>query len=207
MYPAEDRRGEPLAEIIFYATRNDIGKLVEWLNSESCIAWIVKESQAGNEYRWRAVQAISSIEPTSYALWHVGSRSLIIPSGAADIADATIINPFAGWTQILDGPSQSTPWFGGLLPGPYELTFKPSGKETDNSIGRSGFAWNGNYFRSIGKGADAQSERWWHRLKRVMRKEAIGISWPANSDGKTGAYAFPEAYVLYRNGVHLDVNP
>ncbi len=196
-----------MAEIIFYATRNDIKALVEWINDEPRIAWITKEAEINNEYSWRAVETIPRIEATSYSLWHRDSPSLVIPSGSLDIPDTTILNPFAGWKQRLKHPNYSTPWFGALLPGPYELTFREHGHESDGAIARSGFAWHGNHFRSIGKGADPSSAKWWNRLRRFFKKEAIGVPWPPDKEGKTGAYAFPEAYVRYREGTHLDANP
>ena len=196
-----------MAEIIFYATRDDIETVVEWLNHEPCIAWIIKESQIDNEYVWRAVKTLTHIEPISYALWHTDSPPLVIPSGSPDVPDSTILNPFAGWKQTLQGPNHTEPWFGGLLPGPYSLIYRDQGKESHDAIARSGFAWLGNYYRTIGKGADPHSEKWWNRLRRFIKKEAIVIPWPPDSEGRTGAYAFPEAYVRYRNGTHLDTNP
>ena len=196
-----------MAEIIFYATRNDIETVVAWLNNESRIAWIVKELEIDNDYSWRAVETISRIEPISYSLWHLDSPALVIPSGSPDIPDTTILNPFAGWKQKLERPNCSTPWFGALLPGPFTLSYKEHGNESEGAIARSGFAWHGNRFRSIGKGADSHTEKWWNRLKRFIKKEAIGVPWPPDKEGKTGAYAFPEAYVRYRQGTHLDANP
>ena len=196
-----------MAEIIFYATPSDIQTLVDWINNEPRIAWIVKDAQSGNEYTWRAVDTVPHIEPATYALWHQDSAPLIIPSGSPDIPDVTVLDPFAGWKQTLDNPNATEPWFGALLPGPYSLIFKANGHERGGAIGRSGFAWNGNYFRSIGKGADAESEKWWNRLRRFIKKEAIGIPWPPDQAGRTGAYAFPEACVRYREGTHLDSNP
>jgi hypothetical protein len=196
-----------LAEIIFYATGSDIETVVEWINDEPRIAWIVKEAEINKEYMWRAVERIPRIEARSYSLWHQDSQSLVIPSGSLDTPDTAILNPFAGWKQKLPHANSSTPWFGALLPGPYTLIYKERGHEKDGAIGRSGFAWNGNYFRSIGKGADVASEKWWNRLRRFIKKEAIGVPWPAEGEGRTGAYAFPEAYVRYRQGTHLDANP
>jgi len=89
--------GESLAEIIFYSTRNDIGTLVEWINNEPRIAWIIRDSEIKNEYSWRAVKKIPRIEPASYSLWHEDAQSLVIPSGSLDTPDTTIMNPFAGW--------------------------------------------------------------------------------------------------------------
>ena len=39
-----------MAEIIFYATRSDVETLVEWINNEPRIAWIIKGSEIDNEY-------------------------------------------------------------------------------------------------------------------------------------------------------------
>lgn len=197
-----------MAEIILYLTKNDADSIVEWINDESDIAWIVKESQEGNLYRWKAVHSIEAIQAREYCLWKIGSGTLRIPSGNHKTEDTVVLNPFKGWEQTLKESAAETPWFGAAAPETYTFTFRELGRESEGSIGRSGFNWIGNYFSVIGNPAPDECKKWWDRLKRYIKKNATGIPWPGDlGSGKTGAYAFPEAYNQLKKGRTKDVNP
>ena len=197
-----------MAEIILYLTKNDAESIVEWINGENDIAWIIKESQEGNLYRWKAVHSIDVIEASKYCLWKIGAGTLRIPSGDHEMEDTAVLNPFLGWEQTLKESTAETPWFGAAVPETYTFTFRERGRESEGSIGRSGFNWIGNYFSVIGNSAPDECKKWWERLKRYTKKNAIGIPWPGElGSGKTGAYAFPEAYDQLQNGRAKDVNP
>ncbi|WP_370052365.1 hypothetical protein [Neptunomonas sp.] len=197
-----------MAEIILYLTKNDAESIVEWLNGESDIAWIVKESQEGKLYRWKAVHSIDAIQAKKYCLWKIGAGDLRIPSGNHEIEDTVVLDPFRGWEQRLNVSAAETPWFGAAAPETYTFTFLERGKEHEDSIGRSGFNWIGNYFSEIGNSAPDECKKWWERLKRHIKKNSTGIPWPGElGSGKTGAYAFPEAYDQLLKGRAKDVNP
>jgi len=197
-----------MAEIILYLTKSDAESIVNWINNEDSIAWIVKESRDGNVYRWKAVNSIEVISEGENCLWKIGAGSLRIPSGSHETEDTAVLDPFKGWEQTLDTDSAQTPWFGAAAPETYSFTFKEHGKEAEGSIGRSGFNWIGNYFGVIGNPAPEECKKWWERLKRFIKKNAIGIPWPGDlGSGKKGAYAFPEAYKLLKMGCPKDVNP
>ena len=197
-----------MSEIILYLTPSDADTIVEWLNNEIDIAWIIKDSQAGNVVRWRAVHTIEKMTAREYCLWKIGAGNLRIPSGALDVEDSIVLDPFKGWEQTLARPSDDTPWFGQDAPETFTFRFKENGKEHENSIGRSGFYWIGNYFRAIGNGAPEECSKWWERLRRFVKKNAIGIPWPGEiGSGKTGSYAFPEAFTQLKNGRPRDLNP
>jgi len=142
-----------MAEIILYLTKKDTESIVEWINHEDEVAWIVKESQNCNVYRWKAVNCIEEIKASEYCLWKIGAGNLRIPSGSHETEDTLVLDPFKGWEQTLDTDSAETPWFGAAAPETYNFTFREKGKEAENSIGRSGFNWIGNYFSIIGNSA------------------------------------------------------
>lgn len=197
-----------MAEIILYLTSCDSDVMRTWLNREPHIAWIVKAGQSGNEYRWRAVDSIEALQAGQYSLWHKAAGPLNIPSGAREVPDALVEDPYAGWTQLLDNDKAQQPWFGAGLPGPYSFTFKPEGRHTPGAIGRSGFHWLGDRYRAIGKPAAPAAKQWWNRLARFIGVQATGIPWPSpESSGRQKAYAFPDAWTEILQGRPYDVNP
>ena len=197
-----------MSEIILYLTNTDAESIVDWINHEDEIAWIIKESQEGNVYRWKAVNSIDVIQASEYCLWKIGAGALRIPSRNHETEDTIVLDPFMGWEQTLDTDSAETPWFGAAAPETYTFTFRARGRESEDSIGRSGFNWIGNYFSVIGNSAPEECKKWWERLKRHIKKNATGIPWPGElGSGKAGAYAFPEAYEQLQKGRTKDVNP
>lgn len=197
-----------MSEIIIYITSNDAETIRKWLNSDEDIAWIVKVKQEGCTYWWKAVDKLEEIRSGEYCLWHKASSPLNIPSRSSTIKDEIITDPYNGWEQILDNENEETPWFGSAFPGPYSFKFKELGSESENSIGRSGFNFIGNYFSVIGKPAPKVTMKWWERLRRFVKKNSTGIPWPGEiGSGKTGAYAFPDAYEQMISGRARDINP
>ena len=189
-------------------TISDTKLILDWINSEKSIAWIIKESQCNNVYRWKAVNEVNEIEPKEYCLWHTASGRLRIPSGSVDVEDEYVSNSFNGWEQTLKTNKEEVPWFGTAAPETFGFHFREKGKESENSLGRSGFTWIGNYFSVIGTSAPEESKKWWERLKKHIKKSATGIPWPGDiGSGKIGAYAFPEAYKQLSEGRSKDVNP
>ena len=196
-----------MAEIVVYITQRDADEIRNWINSESCIAWIVKERESKAEYHWKARETLDTIGPQDYCLWHKESGSLNVPSGRVDIPDVIVEDPFEGWTQHLDEAGATVPWFGDNLPGPYLFRFREDGREAPRSLARSGFFWPGDYFRPVGKPASLESKRWWTRLGRYVRAHSTGIPWPPDGNGRRLAYAFPDAFAQILAGRRIDVNP
>jgi hypothetical protein len=197
-----------LAELILYATKKDGDAIRTWINTDADVAWIVKVDEIANTYRWRAVQALDVLEEQEYALWHLKSGPLNIPSGDPQVADAYVIDPFRGWTQKLDHAGATAPWFGANLPGPYTFRFAEAGREVPGSLARSGFFWLGDRFKSIGNPAHAEAKRWWRRLRRFLGKSAVRVPWPDQLGvSKRLAYVFPDALVQTTQGRARDVNP
>jgi hypothetical protein len=194
-----------MSELIVYATHKDADAICAWINAETNIAWIVKVAQEGHSYQWRAVESIESISEQSYALWHIGSEPLNIPSGHRDVPDAIVANPFQGWSQTLETTRATAPWFGSALPGPYVFRFAESGRETSRSLGRSGFSWAMDRYKSIGKPAHPNAKRWWSRLRRFLAQSSTQIAWSSSSAAR--AYVFPDALFQINQGRPRDANP
>ena len=161
-----------MSELIIYATSLDAESLKTWINEDPDVAWIVKTNEKSCTYTWRAQAQISTLAEQDYAIWHVRSGPLNIPSGSKDIADILVPDPFAGWQQVLDQSGATRPWFGANLPGPYNFRFRAAGKEAPTSLGRSGFSWALDRFKSVGKPAHPDAKRWWLKLKRHVATNA-----------------------------------
>ncbi|MES2824807.1 MAG: hypothetical protein V4732_14480 [Pseudomonadota bacterium] len=197
-----------MAEIILYLTESDAKIIIDWVNADSDIAWIVKDSQIGNTYRWKAVNELHSVESKSYCLWFIGSGPLRIPSGSVNVKDVLVLNPFVGWEQTLKHELAEVPWFGAAAPETFHFTFREFSKRNEHAIGRSGFNWIGNYFSVVGTVAPPECKKWWEKLKRFVKKNSVGVPWPGElGSGKVGAYAFPCAYKKLVEGCEKDVNP
>jgi hypothetical protein len=194
--------------ILLYLTHNDADVLRKWINSENSVAWIILDKKLGNKYTWKAVDEINSLESESYSIWYKDYEPLVIPSEGFFFSTIKVTDPYAGFTQKLDSKKYSTPWFGAESPGPYKFHFKEEGTEMPGSIGRSGFTWTGDYFKSIGKAANPDAKKWWGRLQRYIKKNSTALPWPyPDGTGRTNAYAFKEAYEQILSGRHPDVNP
>jgi len=197
-----------MPEIILYITESDANSIVKWINNEEDVAWIIKDSQKGNLYRWKAVYEVDEFGEGEYCLWKIDSGPLRLPSGNHETDDTLVADPFEGWEQSLNTDKADIPWFGAGAPETFRFVFRENGRESEYSLARSGFDWIGNYFRIIGNGAPEESEKWWGRLRRFIKKSSTGIPWSKElGPGRTGAYAFPEAYEQLKAGRSKDINP
>ena len=197
-----------MSEFIVYATKNDADALRQWINCEPDIAWIVKVTEHANACQRKAVNAIDALQEQTYALWHIKSGSLNIPSGDRNIPDATIADPFAGWRQTTQRRGATSPWFGGNLPGPYSFHFAEAGREAPGSLARSGFTWLEDRFKSTGMPAHPDAKLWWKKLRRFLDKSAVQVPWASATNRKriAMAYVFPEARLQIDAGRHRDLN-
>jgi len=196
---------QSMAELIIYATMEDIDSVREWINADVSVAWIVKTQESGFTYSWVARSSIDAIKEQEYAIWHLAAGPLNIPSADLSIPDLTVDDPFQGWTQTLDRSGATSPWFGANLPGPFQFRFKATGTEAPYSLGRSGFFWAKDRFRAIGKPASPAAKKWWAKLKRFLQTNSIAIEWSASP--KINAHVFPRAARAHSLGRHLDTNP
>jgi hypothetical protein len=196
------------AELILYITTPDADRIREWINWQEAVAWIVPAAQAENTYTWRAVDRLDEIHPQEYSIWHKVAGKLTVPSGRVDLADLEVLDPYQGWSQTLESVDATRPWFGANLPGPYTFRFKERGTSTSDSLGRSGFIWAGDNYRSIGKVAHPEAKKWWEQLRSFVKENSTPMPWPQGSaTGRIRAYAFEDAYSQIRSGRPIDDNP
>jgi hypothetical protein len=198
-----------VGNFIVYATKHDADPIRKWINNDPDIAWIVKIAEQGSTCHWKAVSAIDSIEEQTYALWHMRSGSLNIPSGDRNVPDAIVSDPFTGWFQTMQRSGATEPWLGVNLPGPYSFAFAESGREAPGSLARSEFCWLEDRYKSIGKPANPEAKLWWRKLRRFLEKSSIQVPWASvtNQKRRIMAYVFPEAKFQIDQGRHRDLNP
>ena len=194
------------AKTLFYATSVDAELIRQFINDAAEVAWIIKVAEQDRTYTWRAVDCLDAISEQEYALWHLGSGPLNLPSGSTTVADTLVTDPFSGWTQSLSESGATRPWFGSN-PAPFFMTILHAGREQPGSIARSEFAWAGDHYRSVGLPAAPVAKRWWQQLARFMKKHAATQPWPPDTPGRQKAYVFPDAQAQVANGRSLDVNP
>jgi hypothetical protein len=195
-----------MPNIMFYANHEDGALIRAWINSEPDVAWIVKVNEQNKSYTWRAQATIDVLAEQSYHLWHIAAGPLTIPSGIRGVADAIVVNPFGGWEQTLAHDGATTPWFGGNLPGPYDLRFRVAGREHANSLARSEFSWLADRYNVVGKPANPVATRWWNRLRRFVASNSMAVGWPDDTS-RLKAYVFPSAQTEVARGRLRDVNP
>jgi hypothetical protein len=196
------------AEIILYITRPDADRIRDWINAEESVAWIIEAGRSGRTYTWKAVDRLDSLHPQEYSIWHKTADRLTIPSGNLELEDEEVLDPYHGWSQLLERLDATYPWFGAHLPGPYTFRFKERGASAPDSLGRSGFAWAGDHYRIIGKPAHPEAKQWWERLKRFVRENSTPMPWPKGEENsQKRSYAFEDAYSQIRSGRPIDDNP
>ena len=198
-----------MANFIVYATKADADMIREWINNDPDVAWICKIAEHNRSYHWKASSSIATLQEQEYAIWNTKSGPLTIPSGHSNIHDDSIDDPFAGWDQTLSASHATSPWFGGNLPGPYSFRFAEAGREAPGSLGRSGFSWLADRYKSVGQPAHPEAKRWWRRLERFLKQSTDSIPWVPPAEGKRPikAFVFAEAAAQLRNGRPRDVNP
>ncbi|WP_329740850.1 hypothetical protein [Dyella sp. A6] len=195
---------------IIYATRRDAEAIRTWINDSADVAWIVKSDERGKVYKWRAVRCLETLEQQRYAIWHIQSGSLNIPSGHQDVPDQVVDDAFWGWTQSLDYEGATCPWFGANLPGPYHFTFAEDGCEASGNLARSEFSWAIDHYKSIGKSAHPEAKKWWRALIRFLDRSAEKIPLVESLSNRARvptAYVFPQAAEQIRKGRKRDINP
>lgn len=195
--------------MIIYATNNDANIIRTWINAEPDVAWIIKVSENGRTCHWKAVQAIEVLQEQTYALWHIKSGPLNIPSGEPNIPDKFIIDPFNGWSQTMEDAGETSPWFGDNLPGPYTFSFSETGRRAPENLARSDFSWAEDRYKSIGKPGHPAAKLWWKKLQRFLERSSVQIPWTSSTSRKriVMAYIFPEAKFQIDQGRDRELNP
>jgi hypothetical protein len=199
-----------MSSLLVYATRLDAELIRTWINESSEVAWLVKTQDHDCRYEWKAFLEIESLQQQAYAIWHLDSGPLNIPSGVVGAADTIIDDPFQGWSQILTHPGATRPWFGGNLPGPYSFTFAEDGCEASGNLARSEFSWLADRYKSIGKPAHPSAKKWWQKLRLFIEHSTIAVPWVESLNNRKSipmVYLFPDAAQQLYGGRGRDINP
>lgn len=167
--------------------REDLKHLNDWLNQEDEIAFLVSSGQS----KWIAKKQhdiISEIgtqifeegddftipDFVEYNLWHIPSGQLPLIGGTKlkfskeDWSyDDKILDLWNGWKETRSGANPRIPYFGAGHPGVIHLGIKVSDHD---EIPMSSFGWIGNHYQTIGNAADQTTEKFWNKLKRMIKK-------------------------------------
>lgn len=191
-----------------YLAQQDVELLNKSLNQEEELAFLI----SNGERKWIAKKEhdinadldtqLSGLGYAEYNLWHVPSGSLPLLNVYSD-ASTHILNPWAGWTEVRTGANPTVPYFGAGHPGVIHLEIKIT---DTGEIPLSNFGWIGNHYRIIGNGADKTTEKFWNKLKHIIKKEAKQIPRCNDINGKKEIYAFPAAFEEIKNGRLCSLN-
>lgn len=196
----------------FYADSDDFLLIWQRLQADPEIACILPHG--GRRWiRWRARKWIACRVPQDmpdgrYVLWHIPGGPLPLLSPDFEGESTPIEDPFSGWAELRPGADPRVPFFGSI---PQIITFdvRRRAVEADEGIGQSSFGWIGNRYRSIGKPASPETERWWRSLGRWFKSKAERkiTPWGPPDAPNAGLWVFPSAYGQILSGRHRDMNP
>ncbi|MFC1853979.1 hypothetical protein ACFL27_27660 [candidate division CSSED10-310 bacterium] len=185
-----------------YINQSDLNILIFWLNNEVDIAFIVPDGPK----RWKAVTAIETRHDSRYCLWHTASGGL--PLLRKHLPDSEVSDPWKGWKEKCTGADPTCPYFGAGHPGIYWLNAKTQSPSAPGSLGLSSFEWIGNRYGMIGHPAPPVTMKWWRRLGRWVKKQAIQIPRAGPIAGQGAEiWAFPGAREDIESGKTRDSNP
>ena len=195
---------ESMAWLPIYIDENDAGLLLDCLNSDAEIAFIVSDGDG----RWVARSTLAAPTDERFCLWHVpsGPLPLVRPGGAVP---SVVADPWGGWSELRSGADPTRPYFGPGHPGIIWWNIRTKSYLTPGALGMSSFEWIGNHYRIIGSAADQSTERWWAGLRKLVRKmKARRIPRSGPIDGPhPEIWALPSAMAKIHAGMPRDNNP
>ena len=185
-----------------YATENDLKGILDFLNVDDDIAFIV-----GNGAKsWIARETAEFSDHSWYCLWHIPSGPLPLEKEYG--TDPGVIeDPWSGWTEIRTGGRPDRPYFGDPT-GVIWLSAHVESRQNEGALAMSGFSWIGNYWRPLGRSAKPVTEKYWNQLRRHLKKQAQRIPRSGAVDGpKPEIWAMKEALHQIQGGRPRDLNP
>lgn len=185
-----------------YINEDDAKVVCSWLSEERDIAFIVSSGPK----KWRAEERLDEYGDARYCVWHC--RSGPLPLLRKMLPDGRISNPWKGWKQKITGGDPTIPYFGPGHPGVYWLDLRTRSQRNPGALGLSGISWIGDYYKALGNPAPEVTKKWWQRLRRWVKKQAIRIPRKGPCDGPNPEiWTFPSAFREIQNGRKRDVNP
>ena len=186
-----------------YASDSDLEGIFSLLCADEEVAFLVSSGPK----QWIAKSMVPYSGNARYCLWHIpsGPLPLLREKGKSH---GTVEDPWRGWVEECTGANPSTPYFGAGHPGIIWLNARSESKLKKDGLGMSSFEWIGNHYRIIGNPADASTERFWKKLGRSIKKNAIRIPRDGPWDGdRVEIWALPDALLKIQNGVERNSNP
>jgi hypothetical protein len=214
--------------ISFFADERDASILLQWLNLENEIAFIVPERSPNPLYqKWKAVSTLEQLKDGHYSLWHIPAGPLSIPQGVN--ADQVIADPWQGWiipqetgsarlytARVYPAPhpnSHSVPYFGPGHPAEIRLTlwlrYQPYTMNERTTLSTFVSHWIGDRdclavsdFQWIGNRygrAVPQTQRFWRRLKAWFGRETTRLAPFRNQ--RQSFWVFPSALQKLKGGM------
>jgi hypothetical protein len=191
-----------MPSILVYALESDLQAIVDHLNEDPEIAFVISDGP----HRWRTVDRVPQIAAGHHALWHRPSGALPLVRSSETEPERPILNPDAGWEERLASAVYGQPFFGSH-PSVMWLHVSTAGPGV---VPMSAFGWIGNRYRGIGHGASPAANKWWRRLQRWIRNRAATVprgSLQASGPVPADVAAFPAALTALQNGVPGELNP
>ena len=183
-----------------YAYRDDFDLIREWLNSEDSIAYLVSSGPK----QWIAKGKLDAFESTRIGLWHIPSGQLPLLAEDSSGEDGAVADPWSGWTERRTGANPAAPYFGAGHPGVVWF----NARDGQDVIELSSFEWIGNHYRILGNAAHLDTEKWWRRLGRRMKRDAVRVPRTGPLDGeKPEIWALPAALKALGEGITRNRNP
>jgi hypothetical protein len=186
-----------MPSILFYALDADLTIVLDHLNADSSIAFIV----ADGARRWRGVERRDTIPAGHHLLWHRpgGPPPLVGPG-----KDGVIADPMAGWTERAASAIPGVPFFGSV---PMIIAWDVA-RERSGAVPMSAFGWIGDRYRAIGLGASKDTTRWWKALQKWVSQQTREFPRGGSACGEGGLVAaFPGAAARLKTGTRGELNP
>ena len=190
-----------MPSIPFYALEPDLVQLLEHLNVEHDLAFIVPTGPR----RWCAISQAAALVAGPHALWHLPSGPLPLLGRDELEPDVPIPDPFAGWVERVPAAAGNQPFFGSH-PGVIWL-YLPGFPEPD-VVPMSAFGWIGNRYAAIGRPAPTSTAKCWRSLQGWIRRHTVPVARAGSVTADAPEVgAFPVAWERLMAGARAGLNP
>ena len=184
-----------------YLAYDDLTLISNWLSADEDIALITSTGPS----EWKAVSNFDITVTGKYCLYHKRSGGLPLLPKTGNSAPEIIQNPSDGWREQRSGANPNLPYFGAGTPSVFWFNVR---MEENGVIGLSSFEWIGNHYSIIGNSAPELAKKWWNKLKRWSKKNAVRIPRSGAIEGaKPEIWTFRAAFKEIESGKGRAPNP
>jgi hypothetical protein len=214
--PATAKINQWYGVLSFFADEDDARLLLNHLNADTNIAFIIHDGPRWNEtkrpatgegfteiscghpdhhQRWRAVRPVDRFEATDcgeHTLWHVPSGPLPMLKAGRNEPNATVPDPWAGWVEEHPNQHDDKPAFGEGLGPKVVIDLRLMTCHQDCPFTASEIQWQ---FPS------PEARQWWIRFEAWVAQNAVKLEDPLGGDV---FWAFPSALRRLKGGLHYE---